>query len=179
MGAFDITRPLVASGAVGVAQRALAEAAKYAQDRKTFGVPIISHQAIGTLLAEMAISVECARNAVWRASLAKDHEDPKTTYFASIAKAFASQAAIANADKCVQVFGGAVRPGFFAFLKLDGPVRLRRHGSDSFCERALGRDTGLQYRVSGREALPVRRLSHYVSAPVGCEVVRDQDRWGT
>lgn len=119
MGAFDITRPLVASGAVGVAQRALAEAAKYAQDRKTFGVPIISHQAIGTLLAEMAISVECARNAVWRASLAKDHEDPKTTYFASIAKAFASQAAIANADKCVQVFGGAVCRPFFRFQKRD------------------------------------------------------------
>ena len=33
MGAFDITRPLVASGAVGLAQRALAEAAKYAHDR--------------------------------------------------------------------------------------------------------------------------------------------------
>lgn len=33
MGAFDITRPLVASGAVGLAQRALAEAAKYAHER--------------------------------------------------------------------------------------------------------------------------------------------------
>lgn len=44
MQAFDITRPLVAAGAVGLAQRALAEAAKYALDRKTFGVPIIKHQ---------------------------------------------------------------------------------------------------------------------------------------
>ncbi|GAA5981035.1 hypothetical protein JCM10908_003957 [Rhodotorula pacifica] len=107
MGAFDITRPLVASGAVGVAQRALAEAAKYAHDRKTFGVPIINHQAIGTMLAEMAIGVECSRNAVWRASAAKDHNDPRTTYLASIAKAFASQTAVTNADKCVQIFGGA------------------------------------------------------------------------
>ncbi|KAG0664018.1 hypothetical protein C6P46_001878 [Rhodotorula mucilaginosa] len=107
MGAFDITRPLVASGAVGLAQRALAEAAKYAHDRKTFGVPIINHQAIGTMLAEMAIGVECSRNAVWRASLAKDHSDPRTTYLASIAKAYASQIAVSNADKCVQIFGGA------------------------------------------------------------------------
>ncbi|GAA6046554.1 hypothetical protein JCM3770_006206 [Rhodotorula araucariae] len=107
MGAFDITRPLVASGAVGLAQRALAEAAKYAHDRKTFGVPIIQHQAIGTMLAEMAIGVELSRNAVWRAASAKDASDPRTTYLASIAKAFASQTAVSNADKCVQIFGGA------------------------------------------------------------------------
>jgi acyl-CoA dehydrogenase len=61
MGAFDITRPLVASGAVGLAQRCLTEATKYAHDRKTFGVPIIQHQAIGTMLAEMAIGTETAR----------------------------------------------------------------------------------------------------------------------
>ncbi|BGO88533.1 hypothetical protein NBRC10512_003369 [Rhodotorula toruloides] len=107
MGAFDITRPLVASGAVGLAQRALAEAAKYAHDRKTFGVPIIQHQAIGTLLAEMAIGVETARNAVWRAACAKDNNDPRTTYLASVAKAYASRVAVTNADKCVQIHGGA------------------------------------------------------------------------
>ncbi|GAA5827120.1 hypothetical protein JCM11251_001125 [Rhodosporidiobolus azoricus] len=107
MSAFDITRPLVASGAVGLAQRALSEAAKYAHERKTFGVPIIQHQAIGTMLAEMAIAVECSRNAVWRAALAKDASDPRTTYLASIAKAFASRTAVTNADKAVQVFGGS------------------------------------------------------------------------
>lgn len=40
MGAFDITRPGVAAGAVGLAWRALDEASKYALERKTFGVPI-------------------------------------------------------------------------------------------------------------------------------------------
>ncbi|GAA6020760.1 hypothetical protein JCM11491_003522 [Sporobolomyces phaffii] len=107
MGAFDITRPLVASGAVGLAQRCLTEATKYAHDRKTFGVPIIQHQAIGTMLAEMAIGTETARMAVWRAALAKDSGSPRTTYYASIAKAHASQVACANADKCVQIHGGA------------------------------------------------------------------------
>ena len=43
----DITRPLVAAGAVGLAQRALYEAATYAQDRKTMGSAIIRHQAVG------------------------------------------------------------------------------------------------------------------------------------
>ncbi|GAA5828124.1 hypothetical protein JCM5353_005228 [Sporobolomyces roseus] len=107
MGAFDITRPLVASGAVGLAQRCLTEATKYAHDRKTFGVPIIQHQAISTMLAEMAIGTETARMAVWRAALAKDSGSPRTTYYASIAKAHASQVACANADKCVQIHGGA------------------------------------------------------------------------
>ncbi|GAA5861288.1 hypothetical protein JCM1840_005317 [Sporobolomyces johnsonii] len=107
MGAFDITRPLVASGAVGLAQRALVEATKYAHERKTFGVPIIQHQAIGTMLAEMAIGVETSRLAVWRAATAKDENNPRTTYYASIAKALASQTACDNTDKCIQVMGGA------------------------------------------------------------------------
>ncbi|GAA5858307.1 hypothetical protein JCM8547_004642 [Rhodosporidiobolus lusitaniae] len=107
MSAFDITRPLVASGAVGLAQRALAEAAKYAHERKTFGKTLHEHGAIQTILAEMAIGTEVARNAVWRAALAKDTADPRTTYLASIAKAFASKVAVQNADNAVQVYGGA------------------------------------------------------------------------
>ena len=42
MGAFDRTRPPVAAGAVGLAQRALDESTKYAMERKTFGKPIMS-----------------------------------------------------------------------------------------------------------------------------------------
>ena len=54
MGAFDQTRPPVASAAVGLAQRALDEATKYAFQRKTFGTPIINHQAVAFILADMA-----------------------------------------------------------------------------------------------------------------------------
>lgn len=55
MGAFDKTRPPVAAAAVGLAQRALEEATKYAAERKTFGTPIMNHQAVAFMLAEMAI----------------------------------------------------------------------------------------------------------------------------
>lgn len=55
------TRPPVAAGAVGLAQRALDEATKYAMERKTFGVPIMNHQAVAFMLADMAIGVESAR----------------------------------------------------------------------------------------------------------------------
>ncbi len=71
MGAFDKTRPPVAAGAVGIAQRALDEATKYATERKTFGTPIINHQAVNFMLADMAIGVEssrlCYMKAAWQA----------------------------------------------------------------------------------------------------------------
>ncbi|KAG8899847.1 hypothetical protein FRB99_006404, partial [Tulasnella sp. 403] len=72
MKAFDITRPLIASAAVGLSQRALEEAVKYAQERKTMGVPIIQHQAVAFMLADMAIQVEASRGLVWKAAWAKD-----------------------------------------------------------------------------------------------------------
>lgn len=105
MGAFDITRPLVAAGATGVAQRALVEAVKYAQERKTMGRPIIQHQAIAFMLADMAMDVEAARGMVWKSCWQKDH-GLRNSYYASIAKCLASRAAVANADRAVQVYGG-------------------------------------------------------------------------
>merc|ERR1711916_408761 len=46
MKAFDITRPMVGAGAVGLAQRAMDESIQYSKQRKTMGVPIASHQAV-------------------------------------------------------------------------------------------------------------------------------------
>lgn len=90
MGAFDITRPLIAASATGVASRALTEAAKYAHERKTMGRPIIQHQAIAFMLADMAIRVEAARALTWRAAGIKDQGE-RNSYAASVAKAFASK----------------------------------------------------------------------------------------
>jgi acyl-CoA dehydrogenase len=106
MSAFDITRPLVASGAVGLANRALYEGARYAQTRETMGKPIISHQAIAFMLADMAIAVESSRGMVWKACAMKD-AGQRNTFYASIAKCIASKAAVDNANSCVQIHGGA------------------------------------------------------------------------
>ena len=77
MGAFDKTRPPVAAGAVGIAQRALDEATKYATERKTFGQPIINHQAVNFMLADMAIGIEssrlCYMKSAWQADQVLDH----------------------------------------------------------------------------------------------------------
>ena len=61
MGAFDKTRPGVASAAVGLGQRCLDEATMYTMQRKTFGVKIAHHQAIQFMLADMAAGVELSR----------------------------------------------------------------------------------------------------------------------
>jgi len=106
MKAFDITRPLVASAAVGLSQRALEEATLYAQGRKTMGTPIINHQAVAFMLADMAIQTEASRALVWKAAWTKD-AGQKNTFYASMAKTLASRTAVENANLAVQVFGGA------------------------------------------------------------------------
>jgi len=105
MGAFDMTRPPVAAGAVGLASRALDEATKYSMERKTFGVPIFNHQAVAFMLADMSIGVEAARlcyqKSAWQADMGV-----RNTHMASIAKAFAGDVANKNATDAVQIFGG-------------------------------------------------------------------------
>ncbi|XP_026170343.1 medium-chain specific acyl-CoA dehydrogenase, mitochondrial [Mastacembelus armatus] len=105
MGAFDNTRPPVAAGATGLAQRALEEATNYALERKTFGRVIAEHQAVSFLLAEMAMKVELARMAYQRAAWEVD-QGRRNTYYASIAKAFAGDIANQVASDAVQIFGG-------------------------------------------------------------------------
>ncbi|NWU39763.1 ACADM protein, partial [Hylia prasina] len=105
MGAFDKTRPPVAAGAVGLARRALDEATRYALERKTFGKPIVEHQAVAFLLAEMAMKVELARLGYQRAAWEVD-AGRRNTFYASIAKAFAGDVANQVATDAVQIFGG-------------------------------------------------------------------------
>uniref|UniRef100_UPI00398EDE52 medium-chain specific acyl-CoA dehydrogenase, mitochondrial n=1 Tax=Pristiophorus japonicus TaxID=55135 RepID=UPI00398EDE52 len=105
MGAFDKTRPPVAAGAVGLGQRAVDEATKYALERKTFGKLLAEHQAVSFLLAEMAMKVELARLGYQRAAWEVD-QGRRNTYYASIAKAFAGDIANQVASDAVQVFGG-------------------------------------------------------------------------
>lgn len=102
---FDKTRPPVAAGAVGLAQRALDEATKYALERKTFGTSIANHQAVAFMLADMAIGVETARLAMYKSAWETDNGQ-RNSYTASIAKAYASEVANRIASDAVQIFGG-------------------------------------------------------------------------
>ncbi|MBM2847429.1 MAG: putative acyl-CoA dehydrogenase short-chain specific [Anaerolineales bacterium] len=105
MQVFDRSRPAVAAAAVGVAQRALDESLKYARERQAFGMPLVEHQAIGYMLADMAMNIEAARLLAWRAAWLVDQGQPNTK-FAAFAKAFAADAAMKITTDAVQVFGG-------------------------------------------------------------------------
>ncbi|XP_014778523.1 medium-chain specific acyl-CoA dehydrogenase, mitochondrial [Octopus bimaculoides] len=105
MGAFDKTRPAVASGACGLAQRAFDEATKYSMERKTMGQPICSHQAVAFMLADMAIGIESARLMMYKSAWEIDN-GIRNTYNASIAKCLAGDVANKCTTDAVQIFGG-------------------------------------------------------------------------
>jgi acyl-CoA dehydrogenase len=105
MTAFDHSRPVVASAAVGLAQSAYEQAVAYAKERKTFGMPIYKHQAIGFLIADMACAIEAARLLVWKSAWTID-QGRRNTREAAFAKLFAADTAVKVATDAVQVFGG-------------------------------------------------------------------------
>ncbi len=105
MAAFDYTRPSVAAAAVGLSRAAMEHAIRYAGERKTFGVPIASHQAISFMIAEMAMNIEAGRLMCWQAGALKD-AGQRNTMQAAMAKAFCADMAMKIATDAVQVFGG-------------------------------------------------------------------------
>ncbi|EIE75495.1 hypothetical protein G6F46_004455 [Rhizopus delemar] len=105
MKAFDITRPLVAAGAVGLARRAMEESVRYSLERKTMGKPIFNHQAVAFMLADMIMGIESSRLMVYRSAWMRD-QGQRNTWYASMAKAMASEVANKCAADAVQIFGG-------------------------------------------------------------------------
>jgi acyl-CoA dehydrogenase len=105
MRVFDRSRPPVAAAAVGVAQRALDEALRYAQERKAFGKPLIANQAISFMLADMAMNIEAARLLVWKSAWLIDNGQSNAKE-AAFAKAFAADMCMKATTDAVQVFGG-------------------------------------------------------------------------
>lgn len=105
MGTFDITRPPVASMAVGVSQRCLDETMKYALVRKTMGQAIINHQTISNMIADMATGIEASRLLV-RLSASEIDSGKRNTLHASMAKRLAADTANQCATDAIQIFGG-------------------------------------------------------------------------
>lgn len=87
MADFDMSRPTVASLALGLAEGALAYAVEYSTHRSTFGSPLIRHQAIQFILADAMTLVEAGRGLMERAAAAYDRGQ-RNTMLASMAKSF-------------------------------------------------------------------------------------------
>ena len=106
LAALDRSRPAVGSQAVGIAQAALDAAAAYARERQQFGQPIASFQGVQFMLADMAMQVHAARLMVHHAAALIDRGAGGTALASSMAKCFASDAAMKVTTDAVQIFGG-------------------------------------------------------------------------
>jgi alkylation response protein AidB-like acyl-CoA dehydrogenase len=106
MAALDRSRPAVGSQAVGIAQAALDAALAYAKERRQFGQAIASFQGLQFMLADMAMQVHAARLLVHHAAALVDRGAPSTALESSMAKCFASDAAMKVTTDAVQIFGG-------------------------------------------------------------------------
>jgi alkylation response protein AidB-like acyl-CoA dehydrogenase len=113
----------IAAQSVGMAQAALEIAVAYARDRKTFGAPIITHQAVGFRLADLATRLEAARQLVLSAAALKSAGQPALQQ-ASMAKLFASETAEAVVSGAIQTLGGYGYLEEFGLAKIYRDVRV-------------------------------------------------------
>ena len=105
MAILDRGRIGIASQAVGLLQAALDESVKYSKERTTFGKPIAEHQAIAFKIADMATDLDAARLMLYRAAFLMG-AGAKATAEISMAKLFASEAAMKHTVEAVQIHGG-------------------------------------------------------------------------
>jgi alkylation response protein AidB-like acyl-CoA dehydrogenase len=102
---LDAGRIGIAALSVGLAQGAYEAARAYAKERRQFGQPIASFQAIQWKLADNATRIEAARLLTYRAAYLKDR-GIRMTRESAMAKLFSSEIAVKAADDCVQIHGG-------------------------------------------------------------------------
>jgi butyryl-CoA dehydrogenase len=106
MKTFDQTRPGIAIQGVGLAQGALDAVIEYARERRTFGKPIIAHQAIQHMIADMATEIEAARALTYLAARTADNNSKDLSKVSSMSKLFATDVAMRVTTDVVQIFGG-------------------------------------------------------------------------
>jgi butyryl-CoA dehydrogenase len=105
MAGFDHGRVGIAAQSVGILQAALDESIRYSKERVQFGAPIARQQAISWMIANMATDLSAARLLTYHAACLKDQKQPFSKE-ASMAKLFASEAAMRHTIKAVQIQGG-------------------------------------------------------------------------
>lgn len=117
--ALDGGRVAIAAQALGIAQAAYDNALSYSKERIQFGKPICQFQAVQFYLAEMATEIKAARLLTYDAALMKDNGE-RITEAAAMAKYYASDVAMRQSSRAVQIFGG------HGYIRESGVERLMR-----------------------------------------------------
>jgi alkylation response protein AidB-like acyl-CoA dehydrogenase len=148
MDALEVGRVNVAARGVGLAQRAFELAIKYAQERKTFGVPIAEHQAIQFKLADMATQLEAARMLTLKAARMKDAGE-RSDLEAGMAKLFASEAGRFCAEESLRIHGGYGYSKEYEIERIyrDAPLLLIGEGTSEIQRMVIGKKLLQRYKL--------------------------------
>ncbi len=148
MDALELGRVNVAARGVGLAQRALELALKYAQERKAFGKAIAEHQAIQFKLADMATQVEAARLLTRQAARMKDAGE-RSDIEAGMAKLFASETGRLCAEECLRIHGGYGYSKEYEIERIyrDAPLLLIGEGTSEIQRMVIGRKLLQRHKI--------------------------------
>jgi len=104
---LNTCRPVVGARGLGLAEGCIAYALDYARQRKTFGSPLVDHQAIQFMLADAAIEIEASRHLVYHAATLVDQGkyDRQHAPYLSMAKTMATEMANRVASDAIQILG--------------------------------------------------------------------------
>ena len=144
MKAFDKIRPLIAAQALGIAEGAYQYALEYSKTRFAFGQTISQFQGIQFKLADMVTSIEAARGLVYRAAQLIDKGNEDVTIYSSMAKYFASEAAMKVTTDAVQVLGG------YGYMRDHSVERFMR---DAKCTQIIEGTSEIQKMIIARKIL--------------------------
>ncbi len=147
LATLDDGRIAIAALAVGVLQACLDESLAYAQERTSFGRPIGSYQAVAFKIADMQVMTEAARMLTYKAAWLKDQGRPFKQE-ATIAKLYATEAAVTATRDATQVFGGA---GF-----MDETLVARHYRDAKILEIGEGTSELQRLVISRGLGLPIR-----------------------
>jgi butyryl-CoA dehydrogenase len=145
MSALDNGRFSTAACAVGIAQGCLEASVAYAKQRVQFGKPIGAHQLVQEMIADMAVETEAARLLVWKVAALRDRGEAASREV-SMAKYYASEAAVRAARNAIQVHGGI---GYVA----EYPVE--RYLRDALALTLYEGTTQIQKLIIGRDTLGI------------------------
>ena len=148
MDALELGRVNVAARGVGLAQRAFELGIRYAQERKTFGVPIAEHQAIQFKLADMATQIEAARMLTIKAARMKDAGE-RSDIEAGMAKLFASEAGRFCAEECLRIHGGYGYSKEYEIERIyrDAPLLLIGEGTSEIQRMVIGKKLLQRHKI--------------------------------
>ncbi len=152
MKVLDRTRPGIGAQALGLCQGALDEAVNHARQRRQFGKPIASFQAVQHILADMATQTEAARALIYSTARFIDSNAKNISKVSAMVKLFASDTAMRVTTDAVQVLGGSGYMREYPVEKMmrDAKILQIYEGTNQIQRNVIGQQLIKEYAGAGK-----------------------------